>query len=272
MSVAIDKVFFESVVASATEASGNVFASMQGYIETATEEIKQFLGEELYADIAGETFYGDYNYSLSLRVMRYICLRAYELAIPHLDLVLTPTGFGIVSNQNTAPASADRVARLQQSVKDAKEDAFDVLLDMLRGNEKWCERPNAVILFSSLFWSAHQLVRYGFSNPHRTRLREYRPKINKSESRIKELISPEFHQELCDSVRCKNSTPMQQSAITFCLNAIAYEDSTTHQRILLKFLNDNIDSFQTYARSTAYKANNFKPYENGLNDSCYFFG
>lgn len=37
--------------------------------------------------------------------------------VPSLDLVLTPNGFGIVSNQNVAPASRDRVARLIASLE-----------------------------------------------------------------------------------------------------------------------------------------------------------
>ena len=40
---------------------------------------------------------------------------AFMRAVPSLDLVLTPNGFGIVSNQNVAPASPHRVARLLAS-------------------------------------------------------------------------------------------------------------------------------------------------------------
>lgn len=46
---------------------------------------------------------------LEQAVTKLVCLRTYQEQIPQLDLVLTPTGFGVVSNQNLAPASADRV-------------------------------------------------------------------------------------------------------------------------------------------------------------------
>ena len=36
-----------------------------------------------------------------------IAAHAFHVALPSLDLVLTPTGFGIVSNGNIAPASAE---------------------------------------------------------------------------------------------------------------------------------------------------------------------
>ena len=43
---------------------------------------------------------------------RIVVADALLRAVPSLDLVLTPNGFGIVSNQNIAPASKDRVDRL----------------------------------------------------------------------------------------------------------------------------------------------------------------
>jgi len=41
---------------------------------------------------------------------------AFHRAIPHLDVILTPNGFGIVSNSNIAPASKERVERLMASL------------------------------------------------------------------------------------------------------------------------------------------------------------
>lgn len=274
----IDKDFFEHTVSSATEASGNVFDAMQGYINEATDEARELLGEDLYAELSGQLFDDEPNARIAKGVKKWICLRAYELAIPHLDLVLTPTGFGIVSNQNTSPASAERVNRLIQTVKNAKEDAFDNLIESLRGNEKWCNTPQATFLFSSLFYRARQLSRYGVADPHRSQLVAHRPRIKAAERRLKDAISPEFYQELCDAVRCDNATSWQLSAITYCLNVIGSEidnshrESLLHCKMLVSFLDANIKEFTTYANSSAYEANNFKQYENAVNDSCYFFG
>ena len=38
-------------------------------------------------------------------------------AVPQLDLILTPNGFGIVSNQNVIPASKERIERLLLSLE-----------------------------------------------------------------------------------------------------------------------------------------------------------
>lgn len=58
-------------------------------------------------------------------------------AVPQLDLVLTPNGFGIVSNSNIAPASKERVERLLLSLEKMRDDTLTVLLPLLASTEAW---------------------------------------------------------------------------------------------------------------------------------------
>ena len=58
-------------------------------------------------------------------------------AIPQLDLVLTPNGFGIVSNSNVAPASKERVERLLASLEKMRDDTLQVLLPLLATEPTW---------------------------------------------------------------------------------------------------------------------------------------
>ena len=58
-------------------------------------------------------------------------------AVPQLDLVLTPNGFGIVSNSNIAPASKERVERLLLSLEKMRDDTLAVLLPLLASTEAW---------------------------------------------------------------------------------------------------------------------------------------
>ena len=60
-------------------------------------------------------------------------------AIPQLDLVLTPNGFGIVSNSNVAPASKERVERLLVSLEKMRDDTLQVLLPMLTAEAAWAD-------------------------------------------------------------------------------------------------------------------------------------
>ena len=81
----------------------------------------------------------------SMEVMRQICLlddgapikvtveravvcEAMRTVIPSLDIVLTPNGFGVVSNQNIAPASKERVERLIASLTQQRDELLDSLL------------------------------------------------------------------------------------------------------------------------------------------------
>ena len=61
-------------------------------------------------------------------VKRIVVNDAFHRAIPYLDLVLTPNGFGIVSNQNVAPASKERVASLRAQALVERDMAISQLL------------------------------------------------------------------------------------------------------------------------------------------------
>lgn len=52
-------------------------------------------------------------------------------AVPQLDLILTPNGFGIVNNQNIVPASKERVDRLLAGLEKLRDDALTIILSML---------------------------------------------------------------------------------------------------------------------------------------------
>ena len=76
---------------------------------------------------------------------------AFSRAIPSLDLVLTPNGFGIVSNNNIAPASADRVNRLIKSLITNRDSLLDQLLSLLPEADGWLESAQSQFFANTLF-------------------------------------------------------------------------------------------------------------------------
>lgn len=62
---------------------------------------------------------------------RIVVLEAFRRAIPSLDLVLTPNGFGIVSNDNMAPASSDRVSRLIDQLEEDRDECIEQLITLI---------------------------------------------------------------------------------------------------------------------------------------------
>lgn len=70
--------------------------------------------------VSSETMSRIRSYSNNTPLLHYCRIitaaEAMRHAVPQLDLILTPNGFGIVSNQNIAPASKERIERLLLSL------------------------------------------------------------------------------------------------------------------------------------------------------------
>ena len=77
---------------------------------------------------------------------------ALYLSVPSLDLVLTPNGFGIVSNQNIAPASKERIDRLRAALLSVRDKAIGILLKRLPTEMKaWLTSEQAKYYAATLF-------------------------------------------------------------------------------------------------------------------------
>lgn len=76
---------------------------------------------------------------------------AFLHAVPSLDLVLTPNGFGIVSNQNIAPASKERVDRLLASLENERDNAIEMLLPRLPLLTDWQQSQQGQYFAATLF-------------------------------------------------------------------------------------------------------------------------
>lgn len=271
---------FYRYIPSATNPEGyGIFDMVQDDIKVASAVASSLLGPDLFNNVSASA--DDETNDLFIYVepvKRYICLFAYDRAIPSLDLVLTPTGFGVVSNQNVAPASADRVERLRRSVKKDLDNALDCLLDALRSVESWRDTVVAKRYFSSLIWRGSMAKNFGYPNEGRTKLLEISADIAEFERRLIHLISPELHAELIDGVRRNSATPQQLVIIQLCEKFIyscytrRKSDVIAARNSLLLCLDQLIEFFPTYRASSSYTANHYEPYENKKDDTCYFFG
>ena len=259
------------------DGGGGVFSLIRNELSIASAFMASFLGADLHTRLTSESDYED-DELLILDVKRYICLAAFERAIPHLDFVLTPTGFGVVSNQNYAPASAERVERLRSQVHRSKDDALDSVLSRLRGEDAWCESDVAKRYFRSLVWRGAYARYFGYPNDGRTKIEEISGDIAAAERDLIHFISPEFHKELITAIRTASVSGAQQIAIDFARSYIyawysrRNHDIITARNALLSYLDAQIENFPTYRASAAFRANHFIPYENAKDDSCYFFG
>lgn len=268
---------FESSIATAMDATSEIYDSMTAYLRNAEQWVKSsILGTFLYDKV--DSLEEDIITQLGL----VVSLRAFIEAIPFIDLVLTPTGFGVVSNTNLAPASKDRVERLQQQSQNVLDDAVDSLIFSLNASKsrsEWVKGEAFPGLTDSLIWRAEELRLYaGRPFAHRSTLLELRPQISACEFFISTYISKEYLSELIGKLRENKLSAEDRSIFVHLWRVMGLylqglKKSATQQ--LYDFVNvmeKNPESFQTYIGSQAYKLKHTPVYENKKEDSSYFWG
>lgn len=99
------------------------------WIESAKDWLEsEYLGTDDYLSE------GD-NY----RALRIIVWKAFSDALPSLDIVITPTGFGIVNTETIAPASKERIERLQDSLNHKIDGELEILVEFIHRYPEWRE-------------------------------------------------------------------------------------------------------------------------------------
>lgn len=125
--------------------------------------------------------------------------RALADAIPSLDLVQTVNGFAVVSNQNLAPASRDRVDRLIAAHRSQRDTAISALIPLLAAVPQWRDTPQCGYFRSTLFPTPAHIRPLASGAATWERYEELHPAIVAAEDRLAaEYISTELMQRLRD--------------------------------------------------------------------------
>lgn len=257
-----------------------IFDAIGAQVQIWKDRARELATPEIYDRLDGldsEPITEDYDRLVSLRrnLAGMICSLAFEDAVPQLDLVLTPTGFGVVSNQNVAPASVDRVNALKSRLHAQGWLYFEEALDELRylgapQSSKLCASA-----FRTLFWKSRQLNVFGIINPTRDKLIEKNREILSEQPFLIRFLSPELFTALLKAEASASTTALQQIVISMCRVWFATEgakDKGAQKLAILSFIEEHPDDFQEYMTSETYKANHFQRYENQQDDPCFFFG
>ncbi len=122
-------------------------------------------------------------------------------AVPQLDLVLTPNGFGIVSNSNIAPASKERIERLLASLEKLRDDALAVVLTMLPEAHHWTASAQYEYFAATMFPTLDIVTNLGFTDHLWQRYQDLHSQLLNIEERLAEDY---FSAELMDTLRTAN--------------------------------------------------------------------
>lgn len=129
------------------EGESLLFTKLDPYLLSAEKWVKGTFAIQHFENIV------DYATETPPRpyMAKVIVDQALLTAIPSLDLVLTPNGFGIVSNSNVAPASKERAERLLAAVEKDRDLNIHLTLLHLKEVDAWFETLSSKFFGATLF-------------------------------------------------------------------------------------------------------------------------
>jgi len=267
---------FERFLYHIPTAVGTEESAIKPYWEEAENRLKtELLGESLYAHIENLNT-GD----IVVIAETVVSLWAYQLAIPFADLIQTPTGFGIVNNQNLVPASKDRVDRLIEQTKFRLSISRDALIrivfndDELRG--LWSEFELFEQFTSIVYITGSDLSRFSNTKVIFGTLDSSRTNILQLQDELSKYISPEYITTLF--MKFRNAGMHEYDKKVFLqmqiIIGLMLQKLEVYPMIekLVNYMVENIEQFPDFETSQAYKLKIGSKYENRLSDRTFFFG
>lgn len=263
-------------------ASGTEWDVLLPYVEMAQMDLTlNLLGTDLNtALIALQSDNG-----IRLTANKLLAVSAYHAAIPFVDLQQTPNGFAVVSNNNLAPASKERVERLITWCELQMDGLTDLLIKQILGNSdllvKWKLYAEFTEIVNCLFVTGQDFA--GFTNS-KEKLRRAELLRNKAqlliwqENIIAPVISKAYLTQLIGEIRTQAFTPGAANIIHYCkmvLAALMYGSNTQADNLLAKLsnlLDDNLATYTTYASSDEYALKNATRDVNIAEHPTFFMG
>lgn len=194
-------------------------------------------------------------------------------AIPWLDLVLTGSGFGVVSNQNTAPASRERVDALAHAALEAANAGMDNLIYLIENDDelsddwnKSCQIKGGLIKNTKEFQAIFDI------NESAVRFFAYKSKLELYQR--KRLNTKVGARQIAELLKKRTDTqvlPLLRSALVYFAMSeddIAHHDTgDEYLNIAIRYMIDNLDTY-TYFRDDMYIA----PFENSEDSGFVILG
>lgn len=272
MELTITKEDFAKVIGTPSTQINNLFAKVQPYFVNVQAALEHEICY-LIADFPAE------NMIIADETKRFICLMAYFVAIPSIDLVWTDTGFGVVQNNTLAPASRDRVNALRDSIREQAIATKYHLLDELYKIQAFADaQPKTGFVF---LYSQYQQL-----DGNQLTAVEFDAKVGAfrdGERKLRMLISRAEMERLCGFARhafvpAFVISDAQKAAIRlisqFCIeHERDFCAATLYLPEILQIINDeaNAADFPLYRESDECKANNAEHYENTADKPTFFF-
>lgn len=273
----ITKDVFEHYVPAAKMPDRNtsIFERMQNAIQSAYTNLLHHVISQQWEELIDE------NEKLKDLCVHSVCLDAFVQTIRSLDLVLTATGFGIVSTNSMVPASKVRVDALVEEVRCESILIRSSIVKLMTLVPEWGLSPQAEECIPTLFYRPLSLKQAGlpFTYDNWTRACGIAVEVQKF---LSSEISPEYMEELIVKTRTASLDNADIIVINKCNIFTAdfirtYDPTAVHlpnkkqAAFIVEQLESYIDSYPTYRKSRLYAKRHADKYNNRREDSTFFF-
>lgn len=273
----ITKKVFEDNVPSAKMPATNtsVFSRLSVMLQTAYDMLVQrVIGQSFVSTAEDDSTTKD-------MIKRLVCLNAFERTMRSMDLVLTATGFGIVSTESTAPASRARVDALMEEVRCEQLRTLEDLKAKLTQASGWGTSPQAASCIPILFYAPSMLMEYtAMTLTYENWQRAFGIAVT-ADTLLRKEISQEYMEELLVKARTAALTNADIIIMGMCnrfTGSFISNYDQTHglaDRNLLdaimQQLENYVDSYPTYKSSAVYRKRHADRYQNRKDDPTFFF-
>ena len=274
----------------------NVFATVEGepsllvkltpFLETSEDWAKQhFVPDDLFELIAESSASAETEAdnstvaALCLPLEKAIVCEAYKNAIPSLDLVLTPNGFGIVSNQNVAPASKERVERLLASLEQERDRNIEQLLLRLPTIEGWEQSEQGKYFVATMFPFLSLCRRLAINEHLWDEYQHLHDRLIKIENVLAETYFSQeqmdvFRQHVMNQMRLCHPLEEQVIRSLQSLELMLVSDMQVHNQSfydLVNIIREHSDIFLAWHVSETAKLYSPAVFRNKKNSGGYFF-
>lgn len=188
-------------VLATVKGEASLYDKLQPFLNSAEEWMaKNFIPLDLVSTIAEDS-------AIHQLLCQLVVTEGFANAVPSLDLVLTPNGFGIVSNANIAPASKERVDRLIAELRSTRDRVLHLLLPKLPMLEGWLGTDQSAYFGATLFPFLDLPVFLGYTDNLWERYQQLREQLIVLEQELSESCFSEALMEILRESAVLNSYP-----------------------------------------------------------------
>lgn len=271
----ITKEVFEAYVPAAQmpQRSTSVYDRLQKAFERAYGVIsREIIGLSLVDEVERDDV-------AKANIQALVCIMAFVNTARSLDLVLTATGFGIVSTDSTAPASKVRVDSLIEQMRLEMYERKCELLVTLTHIEGWGSSPAALSNISTLFWNIRSLRLTTLERTADNWLWALGQAVDADRLLRLEMGDDMMHRLLAHE-RSYAVSELLDPIVLECVRVMAIQISlaktnTPPQSYLfdnvVRMLEEHADDLPEYKNSRIYQARHHEGYKNKAEDPTFFF-